>query len=400
MSARRGESSFTMGGLFRLTLRYLTFHKVKSLILMACLTITISLPLTLHQLIRHYEDELGERARKTPLIIGAKGDRFDLTLTSLYFQGEAPEPITAQQIDELRETNRANVYPLFLGYSARKQPLVGTSNDYFRFRGLGPSSGTLPLRLGDAVLGSEAAAKLQLSTGDSILSDQASLINVGGTYPLKMPVVGVLAPTGTPDDRAVFVDLNTTWVIAGIGHGHMDLEDEEAEGFVASREGNKTTGNAALLTYNEITPENVASFHFHAKRDELPITSIITEPKSDKDRVILNARYSVSDTTQMLVPTEIIDELMGIVFQVKRFFDASLILVLVTTVLFLALVVLLSLRIRKPERQTMFHIGCGRLTIFWLQTFELVILLVVATFLAIVFSAITIQITDSVFLKR
>jgi len=379
-----------MGGILKLTWRYLTFNKVKSLILLTCLTITIFLPLTLHQLIRYYESELGQRAQQTPLVVGAKGDRFDLVLTSLYFKGEAPEPITAQQVDDLRDTKRADVYPLFLGFSAREQPIVGTSNDYFRFRGLRPESGTFPLRLGDAVLGSGAAAKLDLKIGDSILSDQAALINIGGSYPLKMPVVGVLAPTGTPDDDAVFVDLKTTWIIAGIGHGHMDLEDEEAEGFVANREGNTTTGTAALYTYNEITPENIASFHFHSERDELPITSIIAVPRSDKDRVILNARYSVSEKAQMLVPTEIIDELMGIVFQVKRFFDGSFILVLVTTLLFLTLVVLLSLRIRKRERRTMFHIGCGRLTIFWLQAFELIILLACATVLALVFSSIAI----------
>jgi len=371
-----------MSGIIRLTLRYIAFNKLKSIILLACLTITIFLPLALHHLILHYEDELGQRARLTPLLVGAKGDRFDLVLASLYFKGRAPEAITAHDLDDLRAYGRAEVIPLLLGHSAREKPVVGTTIDYFRLRGLGAASGTLPLKLGDAVLGAAAAEELQLATGDSLLSDEASLINLAGAYPLKMPVVGVLARAGTPDDHAVFVDLKTAWVIAGIGHGHTDLADPEQSGYVSERSEEGITANPAVVTYNEITAENIGSFHFHSTRSELPVTSIIAAPRSEKDRTLISGRYSVAETTQLLVPEDVIAELMGIVFQLKRFFDASFLLVLVTTGLFVALVILLSLRIRKAERSTMFHIGCDRLTIFWIQVAELVTLTVLAAALA------------------
>ena len=384
-----------MSGILRLTWRYLAFNKVKTLILLTCLTITIFLPLALHQLIRFYEDELGKRARETPLLIGAKGDRFDQVLSALYFKGEAPGAITAQDLDELRGYGHCLSIPLYLGFSARQKPIVGTSTDYFHFRNLVPASGNLPLQLGDAVIGASAAADLGLKAGDHILSDEASLINIGGSYPLKMPVVGILQPTGTPDDDAVFVDLKTAWVIAGIGHGHTDLDQPEASGFVAERDNKTITANPAVFTYNEITEDNIDSFHFHSARDELPITSMIAAPHSDKDRTLLKARYSVAENTQLLVPTEIIDELMGIVFQVKRFFDGSFLLVLAATCLFLTLVILLSLRIRKRERMTMFHIGCDRMTIVWLQVTELLVVLCVAALLALVCSRIALGAASS-----
>ena len=56
-----------------------------------------------------------------------------------------------------------------------------------------------------------------------MLSSPAGAFDVAGTFPLKMKVVGVLAPTGTADDEAVFVDLKTAWVIAGLAHGHTDV---------------------------------------------------------------------------------------------------------------------------------------------------------------------------------
>ena len=37
---------------------------------------------------------------------------------------------------------------------------------------------------------------------------------------------GVLEPTGTADDRVIFVDLKTSWIMAGHGHGHQDLSKD------------------------------------------------------------------------------------------------------------------------------------------------------------------------------
>jgi hypothetical protein len=52
---------------------------------------------------------------------------------------------------------------------------------------------------------------------------EVSNVGVAGAFPLKMPVVGMLEPTGAADDEAIFVDLKTMWVIAGLAHGHQDM---------------------------------------------------------------------------------------------------------------------------------------------------------------------------------
>ncbi len=38
--------------------------------------------------------------------------------------------------------------------------------------------------------------------GESIMSASENLFDIAGEYPLKMKIVGVLRPSGTPDDRA------------------------------------------------------------------------------------------------------------------------------------------------------------------------------------------------------
>ncbi len=253
--------------------------------------------------------------------------------------------------------------------------MVGTSFEYFAFRDLVPAEGTLPRRLGDAVLGSAAAEQLGLRTGDHLVTDQASLFNIAATYPVKLKITGVLAPSGSPDDTAVLVDVKTAWVIAGIGHGHNDLTSPKAAADVLARTDDNIVANAALVEYTEITDENIGSFHFHADRDHLPLASLIVVPNSAKDSTLLKGKFSVSQTRQLLDPQAVVADLLGLVFRIKAFLDRAAWVVYLIAGLFTALVVLLSLRLRREERAVLTRIGCSRGTIFKLQLQELGILL-------------------------
>ena len=69
---------------------------------------------------------------------------------------------------------------------------------------------------------------------------------------------------------------------------------------------------------------------------------------------------------------------MDLVFRVKQFFTANAILISLSTTLLLLLVILLSIRLRKGEMETMFKIGCGRGTMISLILAELVIVSAIA----------------------
>ena len=64
-----------------------------------------------------------------------------------------------------------------------------------------------------SVIGADVAKQLSLKTGDSLISTPETVFDIAGIYPLKMNIVGVLKQSHTPDDRAVFVDLKTAWII-------------------------------------------------------------------------------------------------------------------------------------------------------------------------------------------
>jgi putative ABC transport system permease protein len=358
--------------------RYCAHNRLKTAILVACLTLTFFLPIAVHLLVRRYSAELVARAEATPLVLGAKGNRFDLCLSALYFRGEGPEGFEYGEAEKLRETGLATPVPVHARFTARGLPVVGTSIEYFEFRGLDVAEGTPPLVLGDAVLGCEAARALGLAPGSTLLSDQRSLYDISRSYPLKMHVVGVLAETGTPDDHAVFVDVKTAWVIQGLAHGHEDLADETSPRLVLGRKGGNVVGTAAVFEYTEVTPENIDSFHFHGDPARFPLTAVIAVPHDRKSETILKARYTrgpEAERVQMIEPVRVIGELTGVVFRIEAFFRANFAVVAASTGLFLVLVVLLSLRIRRREAETLFKIGASRTTVFWMQAAELGIVL-------------------------
>jgi putative ABC transport system permease protein len=362
--------------------RYVAYHKIKTAILILCLTITIVLPLTAHLLIDTYATSLMARARSTPRILGAKGNRFDLVLKALYFSEANVDSIPLSELHALREREMGQAIPLHLRYTARGYPLVGTTLDYMEFRRLTIAEGTHPLQLGQAVVGAGVADAIALAPGGHIFSDQKNLYDISKTYPLKLKVVGVLAPTDAPDDDAVFVDVKTAWIIDGISHGHQDVVRDANESIILRRDENNVATNASIVEYNEVTADNLESFHTHAPPEQLPLTAIIVLPTDRKAATLLTAPYNNSPLYRMLVPVDVVEELLNLVFRVQRFFDANFALIGVSTLLFLTLVILLSLRLRRREMETMYKIGCSRLTVFWLQTAELGIVLAMSLVLA------------------
>jgi putative ABC transport system permease protein len=372
--------------------RYIVFHKMKTMILIVSITLTAYLPVLTPILLARILQRLTARAATTPLVIGAKGSRFDLVLHALYFETEPPGTISMLEVAKIRndKDKLAVPIPLYVRHQARRAPVVGTSLDYFRFRNLHLTEGQQLTRLGDCVLGANVARRLGLHPGDYLMSDPENVFDIAGTYPLKMRITGVLAKSRSADDDAVFVDVKTAWVIDGLAHGHQDLARSSDESVVLRRDDDKVVANAALMQFTEITDDNIRSFHFHGDPAEFPISAIIVLPDSRKSEVILIGRYHVQTSqTQILTPSAVVQEMMDMVFKVKRFFDANAALVALATSLLLALVIVLSVRLRRREMQTMFRLGCSRLTVVRLLAAELLIILVACTVITTVLVALT-----------
>ena len=353
--------------------QYLRKRRLQAAVMIAGVALALFLPLATHWLVNAFDEAIGARAAATPLVLGAKGSRFDLVLHGLYFRAQVDGNLTQGDLIELNEKradNLAYAIPLHRRFTAREQPVVGTSLDYFAFRELQLAEGDSLALLGDCVLGASAAEQLGLRPGGKLKTDRDNLFDLAGEYPVQLNVTGVLAASGTADDEAVFVDVKTSWIIAGIGHGH----DENTS----------TTASAKLVKKHlEISPDNIGSFHFHGDPDQFPLTAILVKPGSDKSAALLLAGYQNHDRLQALKPPEVVDEMMGMVMRVRQFLDANYALVAGATGLLLALIVALSRRLRAREMETLFLLGCSRGTQFALQAAELLIIFAAAIVLAL-----------------
>ena len=371
---------------FFLAWKYLSFNKLRTTILIACVTLVGALPLSLNLLLSASERELMARAETTPLVVGAKGSDLDLAINSLYFSTVPPEPITMAEVNQIQSSSLAIAIPLYTQFQARNFPIIGTSLDYFDLRQLSVVDGRKFSILGEAVLGADVAAALNLEAGDTLVSSPESVFDFGGVYPLKMNVVGVLEKSYTADDNAVFVDIMTTWVSPGVGHGHQELDEDT--NVVLGQNDNVVTANAALTQHNQIDANNLASFHFHGSMETFPLTAVIAVPKDEKSAAILRGRYEVSEAgSQIIQPASGIEELLLEVFKVRNILNLVFGLVTVATIIALILVFNLSLRLRQREMETNFKLGCCRTMMIRLIAAEITTILVISFGCSLVITA-------------
>jgi putative ABC transport system permease protein len=358
-----------------LATRYLLFHRGRSLTVVACLVLVATLPIGLERILDESERQLTARAATTPLLVGSKSSSLDLVMSAVYFGGQTPEPISLAEIERIEETDLAYAIPIHVGFSARGAPIVGTSLDYLEFRAVSLAAGRSFAMLGESVLGAGVARRLGLGPGDSLTSSPESFFDLAGAYPLKTKVVGVLEPTGSPDDLAVFVDLKTAWVMQGIGHGHQDLTRVQDPTLVIDRDEKRVVGSAKVVEYQEITESNSDSFHFHGEPSSYPVSAAIIVPKDERAGTLLLGRF-VDDSLggQLIRPRAVVGDLMATIFRIKDVLDLAVSIVGTAAILALVLVFSLSFRLREQELRTNFEIGASRGTTARLLAAELLLL--------------------------
>ena len=370
--------------------RYLAFHKVKTAILLLSITLIVYLPIGLKVVVGQSAEALTARAEATPLVIGARGSPLELVLNSLYFAADTPAAMPYAECTRAAGFELATAVPLYTRFRSGDQPIVGTTLEYFTCRGLRLADGRWMGLLGECVLGARAAEALDVATGGTVVSSPESVFDIAGVYPLRMQVAGVLAPSESPDDEGVFVDIKTAWVIEGLAHGHQDLAGPGAAGSVLRRDGNTVVANAALTQYNEITPANIDSFHFHGDPATFPITAIIAFPLDARAGTLLQGKYLGDDErVQIVRPVGVMNELLDTIFTVQSYVVAAVIVVGASTLATAVLVFLLSLRLRRRERITLHKIGGSRRRIFCILASEIVLVLLFGAVLAGLLSAMT-----------
>ena len=179
---------------------------------------------------------------QTDLIVGTKGGTIQLLLYSVFGMGAPTENVSWAAYRQWAEHPAvAWTIPYSLGDSHRGFRVIGTTEDFYRhyrYRGgqeIALAEGRANGDLFDVTLGADVATELNYALGDEIAVTHG-LGEVGFVHHDHMPftVVGILAKTFTPVDRAIYVTLEGMEAIhwedgappaSDDGHAH----DEQAE---------------------------------------------------------------------------------------------------------------------------------------------------------------------------
>jgi putative ABC transport system permease protein len=365
-----------------LAFAYLRFHRGRSLVLVLVAALLIFVPVATRILTEAAERGLAARAEATALVLGRRGSAIDLTMAALYFTDDRPEPLPMREVDRVRDSGLATPIPLMTAFETGGHRIVGTTLDYFDLRDLDIGSGRGLALLGEAVVGADAAEALGVGPGDTLVSAPRTLFDLDGVYPLELTVVGVLAHARSPDDAAVFVDLRTAWVIAGLGHGHADAVGGGSESGAAGRSG-QTTSGPEVAAYRRLTPDILDNLHFHGDMGDYPVTAAIVVPHDDRAATLLRGRYLAPDDPARLVrPATVVQGLIDRLFRIRAVLDAVAALVALAALAAIALALYLGWRLRADEIATAVKLGAARGTVLRLVASETALILCCATVLA------------------
>ncbi len=179
---------------------------------------------------------------QTDLIVGTKGGTIQLLLYSVFGMGAPTENVSWEAYRQWAEHPAvAWTIPYSLGDSHRGFRVIGTNEDFYRhyrYRGgqeIALAEGRASENLYDVTLGADVAAELNYTMGDEIAVTHG-ISEVGFLVHDHMPftVVGVLAKTFTPVDRALYVTLEGMEAIhleegASTGSDDSHVHEDEAE---------------------------------------------------------------------------------------------------------------------------------------------------------------------------
>lgn len=374
----------SVSGSLHLAWRYVVHHRTRTALLAFALGLTLALPLAVRVLMEIAQREYRARAGATPLVLGAKGSALELTLNALYFRRRGVETIQVRQMEALRESGLTKVIPLHARYHAQEAPVVGTSLDYFAFRGLKLARGGMITRLGDCVVGARLARLRGLQPGGALPTSPEQVFDIAGVYPVKMRVTGVLAESHSADDDAVFIDVKTAWLIEGIAHGHDDVVKSSDAGTVLERKDGNVAATNAVRMFTEVTAENLGSFHFHGDPLSFPLTAVIALPNNARAQAVLLGRHqNSSDGAQLVRPVEQMDALLASLFQAERLTLLLLVTLGSAVLVIAALVFALSFKMRRREFDTLDEIGVARGSVALVKFFEVVLVGVAAGWIVV-----------------
>jgi putative ABC transport system permease protein len=355
-----------MSPVFMLSLRSIANRRLSAALTVVAVALAVALLLGVERLRNDARAGFAQTISATDLVVGARSGPVQLLLYSVFHIGDATANLSWASIEHVAALPQVKwLVPLALGDSHRGHRVVGTTTDFFAqyrhgegrslvFAAGGPFAGATA-RVEDlfqTVIGAEVAARHGYRLGERIVLSHGGGAGEGGARFAEhadkpFTVVGILAPSATPLDRAVLVSLEGEAI-------HVDWH------------------GGAPIPGLKITPEQVRKFDLRPKSVTAALVGLHSRSAVFRVQRQINA-YAGEPLTAIL-PGATLQQLWDLVGIAERALLAVSALVVVVGLTGMVAVVLASLGERRRELAILRALGASPREVFALLALESLLL--------------------------
>ncbi len=338
---------------WKIVLRSLGHHRFSNGLAAVSIAMGIALLVAVYSFKAQSRDTFTQVGLGVDAILGPKGSPLQIVLNAIYHLEEMPGKIRWTDFKKVEENPIVTqAIPFVVGHSYggyRVNAVDGRFLDEFEylpgktfsFRESNGGRGRSFKDAHEAVAGWEAARQLNLRIGQTF-HPVCGVAEGGHVHDNdEITFVGILAPTGTPHDRAIYIPLKTFYGLEG--HSH------ETAAMAVKPEQREISGAYVKL-------KRIRGGAIHPGVQDLKFS------------------INQSERNQLVMPAEVMPRLHNIIGWVDRVLIAIAVILTILSALFLFFSILSALREMKRELALFRALGATRKTVMGLVVCEAVII--------------------------
>ncbi|MDR3182897.1 MAG: FtsX-like permease family protein [Planctomycetaceae bacterium] len=375
--------------LWKIAYRSIQFRKVSSILTAISMSLGAAIIVTVLVIHGVLSDSFNKGAQGYDLIIAGKGSPRNVVLSTVFYLGDPVGDVPESYLKMFRKGQYSHLaeeaIPITIGHHFRGATIVGTSPEFFsKLKYFGDKTYSFAdgenFRFGadyTAVAGFRAAKKAGLKVGDEFTPEAAQDAETD-THHEPFKVVGILNPTGTPNDAAIFVNIDGFYEM----HSHGEHTGHNHEGHEHAEEQRRYSAILLMTKQNVVKPEGTGIDPNAPDFD--PSKMLAERSYVNIDAMQLPQLLDKTTDVQAVSPVrEIADLLSSIVGNIQMVLIFLAVLVVITAGIGMMTAIYNSMSERKQEIAVMRALGARRLTVMSIILLESILLSLGGGFLGV-----------------
>lgn len=329
-------------------------RKLSTMLTVFSMVLSLILLMSVERIKRAAQDGFTQSISGVDLVVGARSGPLQIILYSVFNIGQATQNVSIESYNEIK--NRPEVewtVPYSLGDGHKGFRVVATNQDFFKYyqfrskEKIELAEGTPFSGIFDVVIGADVAQTLGYNLGSRVVVAHGvtagPAIQEHDDKPFK--VVGIMKPTGTPLDRALYISLEAMEAI------HIDWQSGSAPALNQQIKADK-------LTEQMLKPKAITSFFLRTK-SRIEILRLQRWINEYREEPLL-----------AVIPGVVLGEMWNSLSMVEKILKGISFLVMVVGLISMLIALMTSLNERRREMAILRVLGAGLKSIVALIVFE------------------------------